>query len=72
MINNNLLMKKTKGDVDGRYTATADTLLKNMNKNKPMWTGTATLQFTTSTTRLQVFMIVLGSFKSGCSLILFG
>ena len=71
MINNNLLTKKAKGDVDGRYTATADTLLKNMNKNKPMWTGTVTLQFTT-TTRLQVFMIVIGSFKSGCSQISFG
>ena len=71
MLNNNLLMKKKKGDVDGWCTATADTRLKNMNKNKPMRTGTVTLWFTISTTRLQVLMII-DSFKSGCWLISFG
>ena len=53
MLNSNLLMKKKKVDVDGWCTATVDTRLKNMNKNKPMRTDTVTLGFTISTTRLQ-------------------
>ena len=35
--------KKKKGDVDRWCTATVDTRLKNMNKNKPMSTGAVTL-----------------------------
>ena len=58
MLNSNLLMKKKKVDVDGWCTATVDTRLKNMNKNKPMRTDTVTLGFTISTTRVQVLMII--------------
>ena len=58
MLNNNLRVKKKKGDVDGWCTATVDTRLKNVNKNKPMRTGTVTLRFTISTTGLQVLMII--------------
>ena len=35
--------KKKESDVDGWCTATVDTRLKNMNKNKPMRTGAVTL-----------------------------
>ena len=58
MLHNNLCVKKKKGDVDGWCTATVDTRLKKVNKNKPMRTGTVTLGFTISTTRLQVLKII--------------
>ena len=35
--------KKKKGDVDGWFTATVDTRLKNMNKKKQMRTGAVIL-----------------------------
>ena len=35
--------KKKKGDIDGWCTATVDTPLKNMNKNKPIRTGVVIL-----------------------------
>ena len=58
MLHNNLCVKKKKGDVDGLCTATVDTRLKKVNKNKPMRTGTVTLGFAISTTRLQVLKII--------------
>ena len=58
VLHNNLCVKKKKGDVDGLCTATVDTRLKKVNKNKPMRTGTVTLGFAISTTRLQVLKII--------------